>query len=155
MAGARGAAFIAAALIELQDAPVDACNLFHGETGSFGVFTEPGVPLKNYHALRAFHALAQTRTRVEARGPIAIAAGLDAARTTATILVSNFAHEQSDLRLALAGLPWSGATEVEVSVLDSTRDLALAEPAPRLAPDGALMLSLPAPAIAWITLRAE
>ncbi len=36
MAGAPGAAFVAAALLELQDAPVDVCNFFHGETGSSG-----------------------------------------------------------------------------------------------------------------------
>ena len=51
--GAQGAAFVAAALLELQDAPVDVCNFFHGELGGFGIFTEQGVPLKAYQALRA------------------------------------------------------------------------------------------------------
>ena len=36
MAGPPGAAFLATTLIELQDAPVDVCNLFHGELGGFG-----------------------------------------------------------------------------------------------------------------------
>ena len=57
MAGAPGAAFVAASLLELQDAPIDVCNFFHGELGGFGIFTEQGVPLKAYQALRAFQSL--------------------------------------------------------------------------------------------------
>jgi xylan 1,4-beta-xylosidase len=52
MSDAAGGAFIATTLIELQDSPVDAGNLFHGELGGFGLFNEFGVPQKNYHALR-------------------------------------------------------------------------------------------------------
>src|SRR5690606_22866365 len=40
MAGAPGAAFIAAALMDLQAAPLDQANLFHGELGAFGMFDE-------------------------------------------------------------------------------------------------------------------
>ena len=53
MGGGPGAAFIAAALIELQDAPLDMANLFHGELGGFGLFTGHGVPLKSLIELRA------------------------------------------------------------------------------------------------------
>jgi len=40
-------------LIELQDAPLDMANLFHGELGGFGLFTGHGVPLKSLIELRA------------------------------------------------------------------------------------------------------
>lgn len=54
MAGLAGAAFLAAALVELQRAPVDVCNFFHGETGGFGLFTEHGLKAKPFHAMWAF-----------------------------------------------------------------------------------------------------
>src|SRR6185369_12846126 len=54
MAGPAGGAFIVAALLEVLDAPVNACNLFHGELGGFGLFSDQGVPQKSYYALRAF-----------------------------------------------------------------------------------------------------
>ncbi|HWN94539.1 MAG TPA: hypothetical protein VNT99_05880, partial [Methylomirabilota bacterium] len=68
MSGASGAAFIAAALIQLQDAPVDMCNLFHGETGPFGLFDVNGVPQKNYRALGAFAELLMMSRRVPVEG---------------------------------------------------------------------------------------
>jgi hypothetical protein len=140
----------------LQDAPVDACNLFHGETGSFGIFTEQGVPLKNFHALRAFAALVKTHTRVAARGAVpgrlAIAGALDPERTSATILVSNFASDVPELRLALLRLPWPDPCLIEVRILDATRNLAPLE-TPREISAGDFPLSLPAPAVALITLR--
>jgi hypothetical protein len=80
MGGAAGAAFIAAALVELQDARLDVGNFFHGETGGFGIFSEHGVPLKAYQAFRAFQGLVETPQRVKTRGAVAgklaFAAGL-------------------------------------------------------------------------------
>lgn len=157
MAGSHGAAFIAAALIELQDAPVDTCNLFHGEAGVFGIFNEHGVPLKNYHAVRAFHALAGGKVRVETRGGVvgqlAIAAALDSEHRVATILISNLAYVSSDLRLSLAGLPPVRTTEVRT--LDAQRDFTPADRSPITDADGTIILKLPAPAVAWIKLHWE
>jgi hypothetical protein len=69
MSGNQGAAFILAALIELQDAPVDMCNFYHGDLGAFGLFNEFGVPQPNYHALEAFSRVAR-RPRALVRGNV-------------------------------------------------------------------------------------
>jgi len=82
ISGEAGAAFVVAALLELQDAPVTVCNFFHGELGGFGIFTEQGMALKVYQAFLAFQGLMETPRRVETRGAvagkIAFAAGLSA-----------------------------------------------------------------------------
>src|SRR5688572_13285968 len=92
MAGAAGAAFVTASLIELQDAPLDVANFFHGELGGFGIFTEHGVPQKAWQAFRAFRAALDASRRVETQGAVAgklaVTAGLSADGRAATILVS-------------------------------------------------------------------
>ena len=101
MAGAPGAAFVVASLLELQDAPIDVCNFYHGELGGFGIFTEQGVPLKAYQALRAFQGLVRTPRRVETRGAVAgklaFVAGLSTDEREATMLMSNFADGWKEL----------------------------------------------------------
>jgi xylan 1,4-beta-xylosidase len=156
MAGAPGAAFIAAALLELQDAPVDVGNLFHGEAGGFGIFNEHGVPMKNYYALLAFRDLLQTPKRVTivgaVPGKLAAVAGTNDARTTATILVSNFSHRPSAIRLSLENTPWKGAHSVEVRVLNATQNLTITHA--DVSDKPSFDLNLPAPAVAIITLSA-
>jgi hypothetical protein len=126
MAGPPGAAFIIAILIELQDAPIDVCNLFHGELGGFGLFNEHGVPQKNYQALQAFAAFLETPRRVEARcnmqGRLAVAAGLDGTGARASILVSNFDRSRSSLRLAAINIPWTHQTIIETRLVNGTEN---------------------------------
>jgi len=127
MAGAAGAAFVTTALLELQDAPVDVCNLFHGELGGFGLFNEHGVPQKNYHALRAFSTLLATPRRVETRGSIpgrlALIAGVKTNATAATILVCNFGSAQTTFRLSIANIPWTSRTKLETRLVSATDNL--------------------------------
>lgn len=125
MAGAPGAAFIAAALMELQDAPVDAANLFHGETGPFGLFDIHGAPEKTYFAVRAFAEFlkAPRRVRVERAGMIHAVAGLNGGGTEAAILVSNLAEPQSSSRVTCENLPWRGPLRGNVRVVDAANDL--------------------------------
>ncbi|HET6408251.1 MAG TPA: hypothetical protein VFG14_10260, partial [Chthoniobacteraceae bacterium] len=103
MAGAPGAAFIVAALLELEDTPIDVGNFYHGELGGFGIFTEQGVPLKAWQALRAFQELVKTPRRVETSGAVAgklaFAAGLNAEGREATVLISNFSDSRSEVSL--------------------------------------------------------
>jgi len=157
MAGASGAAFIVAALLGLQDAPVDVCNLFHGEVGGFGLFNEHGVPQKNYYALRAFHGSLETPRRVEGRGAtpgqLAVAAGLNAEGTAASILVSNFRHPQTTHSLKLDGLPWSGPTVIETRLVDASHNFALVNAATDNVSHGIIPLQLKPPAVALIQLR--
>lgn len=154
MAGQRGAAFIVTALLELQDAPVEACNLFHGELGGFGLFSEHGAPQKNYHALRAFRRLLDTPQRVAAQGAVtgqlALEAGLNAAGSEASVLLSNLAHSQSEYRLVVSNLPWSGPTVVETRLLDATHDFTVSGSATNASSSAVIPLTLRNPAIAWV-----
>jgi hypothetical protein len=159
MAGAPGAAFIAASFIELQDAPIDVCNLFHGEVGAFGIFTEKGVPQKSYQALRAFQGLIQTPRRVETRGALAgklaFAAGLSTDMREATMLVVNFADPRSDIVLNWKGFAWTSGVTAEIRSVDAVRDFSEArtESVDNEGEGGSLRLTLKAPSIAWIRLR--
>lgn len=157
MAGAGGAAFIAASLIELQDAPLDVANFFHGELGNFGIFTEQGVPQKAWQALRAFRGVLDTPRRVEARGAVAgklaVIAGVNADGREASILVSNFADSREEFSLRWSGFAWTGGVTAEVRVVDAGSDFQSAR-TETLASDGAsLRLKLKAPAVALIRLK--
>ena len=157
MAGAPGAAFVAAALVELQDAPVDVCNFFHGELGGFGIFTEQGTPLKAYQALRAFQGLVETPRRVEIRGAVtgklAFAASLSADGREATMLVSNFADPRSDIVLNWKSFEWTGGVTAEIRNVDATRDFSNARTESVAGESAMLRLTLKAPAIALVRLR--
>lgn len=156
MAGAPGGAFLVAALLELQDAPVDVCNFYHGETGGFGLFTEVGAPTRNYYALLAFAQLLETPKRVGTTGgvpgKVAVAAGVRENKASAAVLVANLAGSE-DLRLALAHLPWAGASAVEVRVVDAQRAFEPLPGSPLAAPE--LILKLPPPSVALVTLRPQ
>jgi len=157
MGGAPGAAFIAASLLELQEAPVDVCNLFHGELGGFGIFTEQGAPLKAHQALLAFQKLVETPRRVAARGAVAgrlaLAAGLGAEGREASILASNFSDRRGEFTLHWKGFAWAGGVTAEIHVVDAESDFS--RPRIETVPEGrsALRLELKAPALALVRLR--
>ena len=156
MMGAPGGAFLVAALIELQDAPLDMGNFYHGDFGIFGMFTEVGAPTRNYYAMLAFGQMLDTTKRVRATGAAPgkqfVLAGTNAQKTQAAVLVSNLSGGEA-MRLDLKQLPWQGATAVEVCLVDSQhafeplalRTLAVSE----------LPLNLRAPAVALVTLRPQ
>ena len=126
-AGPEGAAFTAAALALLQDAPLDAANYYSADIQGFGMFTEHGVPKKAFYALRAFKMLADAPLRLAIQGPIpagvAVSAGMEKSRRKVTVLASNFGQREEHLRLHVAGLPWRGPTACEVRLLDAGHDL--------------------------------
>ena len=156
MGGVPGAAFIAATLIELQDAPLDVGNLFHGEAGGFGLFSENGVPNKAYFALLAFHDLLAAPRRVETHGALAgglaLVAGLNAETNQAMILVSNYRSPETMLRLNVENIPWRGGFTFEVRALNAGQNLEVAERGTGSA-STPMELHLKAPAVALITLR--
>jgi len=65
--GETGAAFTAAALIEMLDMPIDIATFYDGSpTNLFGtIFDRYGVPTKQYYAFDAFNRLKQTGERVK------------------------------------------------------------------------------------------
>jgi beta-xylosidase len=152
MAGATGAAFIITALLELQDAPVDVCNLFHGEVGGFGLFNEHGVPQKNYHALRAFRRLLDMPERLETRGArpgqLALIAGVNG--NEASVLISNFTSRESEFRLVTLNLPWREPTFVETYLVDARHDFTVIGSVTNRTSSAAIPLTLKSPAVAWI-----
>ena len=159
MAGAPGAAFVVASLLELEDAPIDVCNFYHGELGGFGIFTEQGVPLKSYQALRAFQSLVETPRRVETRGAaagkLAFAAGLSRDGREATLLVSNFSDPRPEIVLNWKGFAWTGGVTAEIRVIDAGNDFSNARSESVSGEQASVRLMLKAPAIAMIRLRAK
>ncbi len=157
MAGAAGAAFATTALIELQEAPVDVCNFFHGELGGFGLFNEHGVPLKIYEALRAFQGLRETSRRVATRGDVAgrlaFAAGLSPDGREASLLVSNFADPRGEFVLQWQHFGWAGGVTAEVRTVGTEQDFATVRTNALTGDQASLRLSLKAPAVAWVRLR--
>ena len=156
MAGIPGGAFLVASLIELQDAPVDVCNFYHGETGGFGLFTEVGAPTRNYHALLAFAEMLDTPQRVRVTGAVpgtlSVVAGTHADSRRAAVLIAHRAGEP-EIRLSLTGLPWKGGSAVEVRTVDAARALEPL-PGPVLAASE-LTLRLSPPCVALVTLRPQ
>ncbi len=157
MRGPRGAAFLAWALISLQDAPVDMANFYTAEIQAFGLFNFHGVPQKTFYALRAFRLLLDTPRRVRTpacvQGQPALGAGVSEDGSSVAILVSSFHGTEPLPELAMAALPWTGPSAFEVHVVDAKRDLELAMHG-ELRGDGRLDLSsLNSPAVALIKLR--
>lgn len=151
MSGHAGAAFIAASLIRLQDAPVDVCNLFHAETGAFGLFTEQGVPLPNFHAVRAFRDLLHTPSRVHASAPgnYSVAAGVATSRRHAQVLIASFGGN-STLQVTLKNLPWDGTTTAEVRMVTTNQ---MFRPVPHRLEHQAIQLNFEGAGVALISLR--
>ena len=155
--GPEGAAFLACALIGLQDAPLDAANYYRGDSGDFGLFTWHGVPKKSFHGMRAFALLHETPVRLEATGGQAGAWAACAAAgregTCVTVLAANLRAAGTTFRLRLDGLPWDGPTAWEALGVDAERNL---EPvATGTAEAGPVGLSVPfaAPCVRLVRLR--
>ena len=150
MTGAPGAAFLAASLIELQDAPVDVANFFHGECGLFGIFTEVGAPLRAAHAMEAFAQMLETRARAKCEGglpgKLSVLAGLNPDKTKAAILVANLSGPE-EVRISVAGLPWAEDSLLEVRTVDVHHALERT--------GGSLTFRLAPPAVALVSLRAK
>jgi len=129
MSGPAGAAFDAWVLMSLQDERIEMANFFTSDTQMLGLFTDNGVPKKNFHAFKAFRALLDTPQRVKTppceKGRVAVCAGLDANHDQASILLSNFDAEDASADLVLCNLPWKEPTRFEVFLVDAENDFEL------------------------------
>lgn len=110
--GAEGAAFAAAALLRLQDAPVEMANYFSADNQGFGLFTPAGAPRLNYHAFLAFRELLDMPVRVAVQGDgeagLTPAAGRSRAGEELRVLISRRAPANAELTLRFTNLPWAG-----------------------------------------------
>jgi hypothetical protein len=131
MLGAPGAAFLAAALIGLQDSPIDVANYYGGDTGQFSLFDRDGMPNKTLYAMRAFKMLLDTPLRLKVAaattgdrpGQLAVCAGTNKDASAVTVLIANFRAADKALDLHVANPPWQGATKWEVLRVDAQCDL--------------------------------
>ena len=156
MSGASGAAFVAVALMKLQAAPLDVANLFHGEAGNFGLFNENGVPTKNYHAVRAFHELMETPLQVESKsGNATSLAGVNAARNSASVLLSTMAAGKQTVELKWAKTPWPKRSALETFIVDAAGGWRRTPATLLAAPQDGAKLEFTGPGVALIKLRPE
>lgn len=122
--GVEGAAFSAASLLLLQDAPVSVANYFSAEPRGMGLFLPDGTPRTSFRSMEAFHALCQTPRRCAVR-PIpegmAVMAGIDDGQR-ATILMASVRGPARQLLIHIAGAPWVGPTRLTVKRIDSRHD---------------------------------
>jgi hypothetical protein len=123
MSGPAGAAFIAAALTEMQEAPVDVANFFRAEPGTFGVFNEFGVPQANYSALLCFRRMIECPKRVavepEYAGKLWALAGVNEKRDRASVLLSRIDGSESAVELRWPALPWNRTANIQVLTISS------------------------------------
>ena len=152
MAGPSAAAFVTSVLIQLQDAPIGMMNLFHGESGPFGLFDVHGVPEKNYYALRAFAEFLKTPRRVSApmNSSIDVLAGLGNG-DAAAILISHRATKESEIKITCTHLPWAGAARAEILVVDAAHNFEQIKAVPL--EGGSVRMSQRGPSVALISIR--
>ena len=129
MRGPRGAAFDAAVLMALQDHGVDVANYYDGQPSALfcGLFDPYGVPLKPYHAFRAFLRLAEAGGRLAVTAPslpddlFACAAGSGAG--DAVLLLSNTGGAVCRLHIAVDAGSNPGEPDFDHLVVDPDHDL--------------------------------
>ena len=154
--GEGGAAFIACALADLQDAPLDIACFYTGDCQGFGLFTQHGTPKKSYQAFRAWRALLDTPAQVLTTGgepgQLSVCAGTNADKSEARVLVSHFRGEELKIPITMHGTPWPGGTVCEVLVINAAHDLEMVRRETFPGGDISLVLDLPASAVAVLKL---
>ncbi len=157
--GVEGAAFVAGALIELQDAPLDVANYYSADNQPFGMFTLHGAPKKTYHAFKAFRALLDTPMRADTRGDpagrVKVLAGIRMDGGAATVFASSLDSGEAGSPLKVRGLPWNGSVEVEVRRIDAERDLEVVRKLVVPVDSVQLPLGLKGPGVVLISLRPQ
>jgi len=154
MTGAEGAAFGAAVLLNLQDAPVDAANYFTADNQPLGMFSLHGVPNKTFHAFKAFRTLLDTPVKLpitRGAGGLVACAGTDEKRSALQVLVANPTAESARCEIVFDALPWPSARG-KVLLLDGDHDLS-EKSAVAVNADAPIKIELPAHAVCLVTLR--
>lgn len=153
LAGPEGAAFVTAALTLLQDTPLDMANYFSAEAQGMGLFSVHGLPLKTYHAFRAFQELAGL-PRLPAVGAlpngVTALAAAEADKSAVLVLLARYAGEGGPVSVNLRQLPWEGRAKYEILGVDNTRDL---EQVGFGVTDGEVSVNLPASSVRLIKWR--
>ncbi|NLW73874.1 MAG: hypothetical protein GX057_03125 [Clostridiales bacterium] len=144
---AKGAAYYAAVVCELQAAPVDISVYYGAEVHQpwSGLFNRYAQPLKMYYSAYAFNQLYMLGGEVQVNGLpqglrcIAATDGL-----TGGLLLTNY---NSDHRKAVLKLYGVAGKRAEVHLLDTTHDMEKIDDLPA---EESINLSLPEDSVVWI-----
>ena len=155
----EAAAYVASALLQMQDAPLDMAFFYCADDSPWSMFDVYGEPGRAYFAMKAFQLFSQAPNRVAVTGApgeddITVGAGLSQNKQRAMLLASNFRSKKKHLRIDLQNLPWKGKITAAFRRID--KDHAFAEEAQRIAPDKpALSLDIPAGTVLLAALEPE
>ena len=121
--GHEGAAFTAASLLLLQDAPIDMAKYFSAEPQGMGLFNNNGVPRKPFEAIKAFRKLTETPSRlsIQMKAPqvgIAVAAGIHPQTREINILISRYQGPACELQIRMSNLPGMNAMQTTLGIID-------------------------------------
>jgi xylan 1,4-beta-xylosidase len=152
--GPEGAAFLAAVLVEMQDAPIDAANYFSGDTGEFGLFDRYGGPKKTFYAMKAFRMLLGTPRRLKEHGQvpngITVAAGATETGKEVRILLSNRRPQAAQIELQLHNISGEMQRSASRYLLDAGHDLGKANGGVAISDEG-LKIDCPAHSVTVLT----
>jgi hypothetical protein len=155
--GPETAALVAAALTQLQDAPVDVVNFYDASCGRFGLFTSDGAPGKPFHVFTLFNRLLEETPRrlvgaVKGNGDeLTVLATESADHQKRNLLIANQKSLEADWRLELTGLD-AGEYAFETRVLDEHQDFALDRRGTLHGPRAGLDLFVPTSSVMSIDL---
>lgn len=158
MRGPKAAAFVASALMLLQDCPLDMANYYTADVNPWGMFDSFGVPGRVYYTFVAFNQLTKTPNRVACepqgspRSEIAMCAGMSDDRKTASILVSNFGDTPRQVSVALRNLPVPQPVQAETFAVDAAHELSSIAKTTLKPGEPVLTLDLPANAVYYVRL---
>lgn len=157
MNGAEGAAFAVAALILLQDAPIDVAQYYTGEIQGFGLFTIDGEPKRTFHGFRLFRDLLSTPIRVPLTGTasdtLVACAGHDLGTTTASLLLASTATRTEPIRVRLIHSPWHGSVSWEAEGVTTEADATILGSGQIPDSGGPIEFQLHGPAVVRVTFR--
>jgi len=127
MKNEEGAAFAAATLIRMQDAPVDIMNYYDGQpmTWFCGLFDYYGAPQRTFYAFKAFNELLACPERVAASCDVPdldVLAGRSSDGETGAALIANFGAHEGKITISLQGVPPENA-QPEILMVDRDRGL--------------------------------
>jgi len=122
MKNEEGAAFAAATLIRMQDAPVDIMNYYDAQpmTWFCGLFDYYGVPQPTFYAFKAFNELLACPERVTTTCDIpglAVLAGRSTDGKSGAVLIGNFGAHEGQLSVSFEGMP-AKDTRPEIFMVD-------------------------------------
>ena len=145
MRGAEGAAFAAAVLALLQDAPVDISVFYRGETGGFSIFDCYGARTKQYWAICLFSRWSDYPERVAmlSQGKTVIVAARRATPPAVAIFLAQPYPDPQDVLIRLSDADPHLRWKWQALSADQERDGASVSIAQNNELDTDLSLSLP------------